>query len=210
MPHNITLYHYWRSSCSWRVRWALQLKGIEHNLIAVDLLKNEQQQSTYLQQNPSGFVPSLIVDGKAYGESMAIIEWINEKWPHNPLLPEDPFARLLTRQLYMTIASGTQPLQNLIAQQFHSDDKDKRVEYARYWINRGLKAYETILNQHGLGGHFSLGETITMADLCLIPQCYNARRYTIDLEQFPKIKKIEQRSLATEACQRAAPDSFQP
>jgi maleylacetoacetate isomerase len=200
------LYHYWRSSCSWRVRWALAIKGIKFKSVPVDLLKSEQMLPDYRKKNPSGFLPCLVVNGKSFAESMAIIEWIEEKWAKNPLLPSELEARMKVRQLYMTISSGTQPLQNLAPQKFFSDEKQKQQEFARHWIIKGLAVYETILAEVQ-SGIYSFGDTATMADLCLIPQCYNAIRYEIDLSQFPRARKIYEHCLTTDTCKAAHPDN---
>jgi len=205
----ITLYHYWRSSCSWRVRWALHIKQIPHQLKHINLLAGEQHMDAYKKINPSASVPSLEVSGKFFGESLGIIEWLDETYPANPLLPLDPVSRMYVRQLSYTIACGTQPLQNLVAQKYYSSKKDEQEEYVRYWIARGLTAYEKIL-ENGPYGSFSCGGEVTMADLCLIPQCYNADRYLVDLNNFPILKGIYERALKTEACEKAAPHHFIP
>src|SRR5947209_1533710 len=112
MAHQLTLYHYWRSSCSWRVRWGLALKGLAYESVAVDILAGEQRSQAYLAKNPAGFLPTLVVDGRPFAESLAILEWLDETVPAPPLLPRDPLQRLTVRQLAMTIVAGTQPLQN--------------------------------------------------------------------------------------------------
>jgi len=203
---SITLYHYWRSSCSWRVRWALNYKNVSYVLKAVNLLKGEQAQEKYLNENPSGFVPALVYGNQSFGESMAMIEWIDEKWPENPLLPNDIEEKMIVRQMYMAIACGTQPLQNLIAQKYHSEEKSERLTYTKYWISKGLRTYETLLEKHD-SRSYSFGDHLTMADLCLIPQCYNAKRFGVDLNDYPLLKKVDELCLETEACQRAAPEN---
>lgn len=201
----ITLYHYWRSSSSWRVRWALNIKGINYKSKTVNLLKAEHKTEDFKKISPSGFVPALTIGSKTFSESMAIIEWIDENWKNNPLLPKEPLDRLAARQLYMTIASGTQPLQNLMALNYYSTEPKKKKEYAQFWINRGFSSYEKQLEE--TAGTYSFGESITMADLCLIPQCYNAGRFEVDLDQYPNIKRINETCLKTEACMKALPEN---
>lgn len=208
------LYHYWRSSSSWRVRWTFTLKNISCEQIPVDLLKGEQKSPEHLRRNPSGAVPLLeIVDDKTkttkrIAESTAIIEWAEENFPNPRLLPGDSWQRARIRQLSQIINSGIQPVQNLKVQQYYSQEKEKQKEWARHWIKRGLEAYETLVQE--TAGMFSVGDTVTMADLFLIPQCYNAERYEVSLKEFPTIAKINANGLATPTCQSAHPDRFKP
>jgi len=201
---SLTLYHYWRSSSSWRVRWALAIKGVPYKHSPIDLLHDAHKSPDFMRLNPSGFVPALLIDGKCYGESMALLEWIEETWQHRPLLPNAPLARLHVRQLCQTIVSGIQPLQNLSAQHRHSDNKEAQKEWARHWIERGLQTYEQLLYEHH-PGTYSAGGDITMADLCLIPQVYNAQRFGVNLERLPLIHTIYQNCLKTSECQESAP-----
>lgn len=208
------LYHYWRSSSSWRVRFAFTLKQIPCEYIPIDLLKKEQQTPEHLKRNPSGAVPVLeITDNKnnvvgRIAESTAIIEWAEENFPKPPLLPGDSLQRARIRQLAQIINSGIQPVQNLKVQQYYSQDKEKQKEWSGHWIKKGLQAYEAAVQE--TAGKFSVGNEITMADLFLVPQCYNAERYEVSLQEFPTIAKINANALATEACQKAHPDRFKP
>ncbi len=204
----IVLHHYWRSSCSWRVRWALVYKRIPHNLIHVDILKHEHTSKQYLSMNPTGLVPIMEVDGHFFGESLAMMEWLEERYPRNPLLPVDPMSRLLVRQLTMTIVAGTQPLQNLNALNYVSPDEETRKSNARHFIRRGLQSYERLIED--CAATFSVGADLSFADLALIPQCYNALRQGIELEEFPQIAKIYQHCLTLDSCQKAAPESHKP
>lgn len=203
MKHHLILYHYWRSSCSWRVRWALAIKGVKYESVHVNLLKGEQNTAQYLKRNPLGFVPCLEVDGVALGESLAILEWIDENYPHPALLPKDGIERAKVRQLALMIVAGIQPLQNLAVQKYYCPDEKKKVEDARYWIKRGLTAYEDVIEDSV--GKYSFGDSVTMADLCLIPQCYNAERFDLDLAQFPRIQKIYQLCRETKECKASEP-----
>lgn len=224
----LRLYHYWRSSASWRVRWALAIKGIrlqssregatrapitECELIPVNLLAGEQKSQAYLQKNPAGVVPTLEImrDGKKsqfLSESLAIIEWGEENFPKPNLLPKDPWERGRVRQLAQLINAGIQPLQNLKVAAFYSEDEAKKKSWNQHWIKTGLSAYETLVKQ--TAGQFSVGDSITIADLCLIPQCYSARRFDVDIAAYPTIARIEQAALATEACQQSHNDRYKP
>ncbi len=204
----ITLYHYWRSSCSWRVRWALIYKKIPHKLIHLDLLKGEQRSEAYLSKNPAGLIPTLAVDGRYYAESLAILEWLEERYPRMPLLPTDPISRMLVRQLSLSIIAGTQPLQNLLVLNYLSSNEETRKETARHFISRGLRTYEQLIEK--CSATYSFGGELSFADLALVPQCYNALRYGVDLAEFPLIKGIYKRCLTMDSCLKTAPEVYQP
>jgi len=201
--HEFELMHYWRSSCSWRLRWALSVKGLEFKSTPINLLKAEHKSPSYLKLNPSGAVPTLLVDGQPFSESVAIIEWLEEEYPTHQLLPTSSKDKLIVRQMAYVIASGTQPLQNLAAQKYYSEDPDERLKYSQHWIKRGLESFEAYCNQHS--GSFSFGSQVTLADLCLIPQCYNAARFGVELEKYPNIDQIYQRCLEDQHCNESAP-----
>lgn len=204
----LKLYHYWRSSASWRVRWALNLKKIPHELIHVSIINGESQSETHLKRNPFGQVPVLEYEGKFLSESLAIIQFLEQLFPASSLLPQDPFLKARAWQLAEVINAGTQPIQNLGVMKKVTDDEAKRKEWAQYWIARGLKSYETWLK--GLAGKFSVGDQVTVADLCLIPQVYNAKRFEVDLKPFPTIQRIYDHALTTEACAQAEPSRYEP
>ncbi len=207
------LYHYWRSSSSWRVRWALELKGIAYQAVAVDLLKGEQRSDAHRQRNPLGMVPVLQIDGLSLAESVAILEYLEETRPTAPLLPREPGARAFVRQLVQIIVADTQPLQNvsILGRIEKLTNAEERQRWAASCIERGFDAYEQLLAQPGRpSGPFSLGSELTMADLCLLPQCYNARRQGLDLARWGRISAIESACQATEAATRSHPDQFKP
>ena len=231
--YHFRLYHYWRSSSSWRVRWALALKKIPCEYVSVNLLSDETDGPEQRARNPFGYVPVLQIfdssdssslDGSATSsstsgtskggkpryltESLAIIEWFEELFTTPPLLSGDSYQKAKIRQLTETINSGTQPLQNPDVAQFHSSDPEQQKKWNLHWIRNGLGAYETLVQE--TAGKFSVGDALTLADLCLIPQCYNALRQGILLSEFPRIEKIYQASLLTESCKASAPDSFSP
>lgn len=201
----LKLYHYWRSSSSWRVRWALAIKNISYESVAVNLLKKEHYSDDYKEKSKIGFVPCLEVDGKPITESLAILEWLEEQFPAHPILPENPWDRLKVRELALIIAAGTQPVQNLCVQLYYSDDKGKRKEYAHHWISKGLDAYEKSISK--TSHKYSYGDNVSIADLCLIPQCYNALRFGVDLSLFPKVSAIYQTCLQLKTCIEAHPDN---
>jgi maleylacetoacetate isomerase len=199
----ITLFHYWRSSCSWRVRWALAIKGVTYESKPVNLLKGEQRSPEYLKLNPSGLVPCLMIDGVPSGESLAMLEWIEEKFPRRALLPQDPASRMRVRQMCLSVVAGTQPLQNLGVQNYYSDDPAKKFAWAKHWTINGMRAFDALIEPHA--GTFCFGSQLTMADICLIPQCYNAVRYGVDLDQYPRLKRIYEHCLSLPECDAAAP-----
>lgn len=206
-PSDLILYNYWRSSCSWRVRWALALKGVAFRNVPIDLLHDGQKSPDFLSLNPAGFVPAMVIDGVAYGESLALLEWIEETWPNPSLLPLDPVSRLRVRQLCLTIVAGTQPLQNLVAMRAHSTDGAEQSRWARTWIQRGLQTFEALAQLNYVAGTFSFGGTLTMADLCVVPQVYNAKRFGVDLSEMPIVSRIYDHCLTLSACTEAAPQN---
>ena len=204
----LSLYHYWRSSCSWRVRWALDMKGVPYESVPVNILTGEQGAESHLQRNPAGFLPAIKVKGAFYGESLAILEWIEESWPEPRLLPLDPLERLRVRQLALTIVAGIQPLQNLATLKYYASDDAARKLHAQHFISKGFKTYEALLFDTPRGA-FSFGNSISMADICLVPQVYNAKRFDVDLHGTPRIQAIYEACLATTACAESHP-SRQP
>jgi maleylacetoacetate isomerase len=215
----LRLYHYWRSTSSWRVRWALAHKGIEADLVAVNLLDGESESEAYLAKNPFGYVPVLeFLDEKDPAlryltESLPIIEFINEEFPHSPLLPKSSRDRAHVRALAETINAGTQPLQNLTTQIEISPESEigfaeKRKAWAQLWIRRGFEAYETLASKRA--GKFSFGDELTLADLCLIPQCYAAARNDVAIDTFPTVSKVYSEAIKTEGYRLSEPSRFQP
>lgn len=200
---NITLYHYWRSSCSWRVRWALALKQVPYTSVTVNLLQKEHHDPKFLAKSPLGQVPCLETPDLCLTESLAILEWLEESFPTRPLLPQDAPSRGQVRELAAMIASGTQPLQNLHVLNYRSSDHGEKARWAQHFISRGLKGFEEKIQN--TAGTFSFGATPTMADLCLIPQVYNALRFKVDMNQFPNCERIYHNALKTQECDAAAP-----
>jgi maleylacetoacetate isomerase len=212
MP-DLVLHHYWRSSSSWRVRWALAIKGVPWRGEAVDLLSGAQSSAGFVDKSPMGYVPCLMVDGRPLSESMAILGWLEDAFPTPALLPAEPWARARARQLAEMVNAGVQPIQNLAVNRKVSSDPAAQRAWAAHWIERGFTAIERdleLIAREGLGGRHAIGDQVTIAELYLIPQLYNARRYAVELSPFPRLLAVEAAALATEAAQASHPDRFQP
>ncbi|XP_043929837.1 maleylacetoacetate isomerase isoform X1 [Protopterus annectens] len=203
------LYSYFRSSCSWRVRIALALKGIEYDQAPVNLIKDGGQQLSddYGTLNPMRQVPAITIDGITLSQSLAIIQYLDETRPTPRLLPDDPKKRAQVRMISDVIAAGIQPLQvnNLAVLQKVGDDK--KLEWAQHFIIKGFNALEKILQQ--TAGQYCVGDEISMADLCLVPQVYNAERFKVDLKPYPTITRINITLIELDAFKVSHP-SYQP
>ena len=206
-----TLYQYWRSSASWRVRWALSIKGVAFESIPVNLLADEQSSAEHHARNPIGRVPSLVLeDGRSLGESVAIFEWLEETIPAPALYPGDAWQRARTRQLVEIVNAAVQPLQNTSVLKKLSPESSEQRAWAAHFNELGLAAYEAQLGQIALetggNGPFSLGDALTAADLFLVPQLYAARRFQVDVSRFPRVLAAEQAALATPHAEAARPE----
>ncbi len=191
------------------MRWCFELKGIQAELIPVNLLSGESESPEHLARNPLGYVPVLeLAPGRYLTESVAIMEWAEETHPAAPLLPRDPIERAEVRQCVQLINAGVQPVQNLSVSLRHSSDPAEQKQWNHYWNETGLKAYETVISK--TAGRYTFGDTLTMADLCLIPQCYAALRHDVALESFPNVARIYQACLELDSCKRAHPDRYKP
>ncbi|KAG7466423.1 hypothetical protein MATL_G00164560 [Megalops atlanticus] len=200
------LHGYFRSSCSWRVRIALALKGIEYDQVPVNLIKDGGQQLTdqYKALNPMQQVPAITIDGITLSQSLAIIQYIEETRPGPRLLPTDPQKRAQVRMISDLIASGIQPLQNLYVLQKIGAEK---LPWAQHFITRGFEALEPLLKE--TAGKYCVGDEISMADICLVPQVYNAERFKVDISHFPTIKRLNETLMEIEAFKVSHP-SCQP
>jgi maleylacetoacetate isomerase len=206
----IKLYGYFRSSAAFRVRIALNLKSLPYEYAAVHLVKGEQREEQYRALNPQALVPMLIDDGQKLTQSMAIIEYLDEKVPEPPLLPATAEGRARVRAIAQAIACDIHPLNNLRVLKYLTGtlgaSEEAKNAWYRHWIERGLGALETELAADSRTGAFCHGETPTLADICLVPQLANARRYAFAVEQYPTLQRIESNCLALDAFARAAPD----
>jgi maleylacetoacetate isomerase len=207
---DLVLRSYWRSSCSWRVRIGLHWKGLPYKTAAVHLVAEGGQQhgETHRALNPMREVPVLLVNGKPLAQSLAILEYLEETHPHPPLLPEEPIDRARVRQMAEVINSGIQPIQNLrvmqrLGKEFQLEKPDQ-VEWSRGWIHFGFEALHRLVESHG--GTYCFGDQVSLADLCLIPQIYNARRFQVDMNAFPRLVEIETRLHTLPAFIQAHPD----
>jgi maleylpyruvate isomerase len=201
------LHGYFRSSASYRVRIALNLKGLTADHLPHHLRKGEQRDPAYLAINPQGLVPTLDDGGAILTQSLAIIEWLDETHPEPPLLPQDPLRRAKVRAFAMALACDTHPVQNLkvLARLRQLGLPEEKVTDWAAWANReGLAACETLIA--GETGPFCFGATPTIADLCLVPQLANARRFGVALEAFPRLLRAETAAKNIKAFADAAPD----
>lgn len=208
---SIQLYSYFRSSASYRVRIALHLKNIEFEYVPIHLLNRggEHLAEAYKQLNPMAQVPTFVHNGKAIAQSMAILQYIDQIWPQPSLFPEDPFKKALVLQISEAVNSGIHPVQNLsvlnyLTQELNLSD-DQKKGWAKHWIQTGFEKLERLVAT--TAGNFALGSLLTAADLFIVPQVYNARRFGVDMESFPHLSRLESNCLNLEAFERAHPDN---
>ena len=208
----ITLHGYFRSSAAYRVRIALNLKGLRWSHLGVGLLRGEQRSEAYLRLNPQGLVPALQHDDFILTQSLAILEYLEDQYPLPALLPSHAQTRARARQLAATIACDIHPLNNLRVLRYLTNaldfDGSAKQAWIQHWINEGFSALETELIRERTGP-FCLGHTPTIADCCLVPQVFNAKRFGLDLASYPQIAQIAEHCETLEAFQRAHP-SRQP
>ena len=205
------LYGYAFSSASYRVRIALALKGLRVTAVSKDLRAGEHRSEEFLRINSQGFVPALALDGGAVlTQSVAIIEYLDEMHPTPPLLPQAPLARAHVRALTQTITCDVHPLNNLrVLKYLESElqqDKAARDTWYRHWVQLGFDALERWLDRDG-AGRFCHGDAPTLADVCLVPQVFNARRLKVPLDAFPKIVAAETACLKLSAFDKARPEN---
>ena len=184
----LTLYDYYRSSASYRVRIALNLKGVDYERVPVNLLDGEQRDDAYRARNPQGFVPMLEADGERLTQSLAIIAWLDARFPEPPLRPDDPHVLALA----LTIAADIHPVNNLrVMKQLArlGIDQEARDDWYRHWIREGFDALEALAAPRA--GRFLVGDEVTLADICLVPQMYNARRFEVDLSPYPTLVRAD-------------------
>ena len=204
----LKLHGYWRSTSTWRVRLGLHWKGVAFETVPVNLLAGEQHAAGYAAVNPLGMVPALEVTegGRTVrlAQSMAILEWLEERFPAPPLLPPEPFARAKARQLAELVNSSIQPLHNqLVLQRLEAAGID-RQEWGSFWVKRGLAALER--EASASAGRFLVGDEVSFADVCLVPQLYGARRFGVDPAAYPTLARIESTCADLPAFRAAHPD----
>ena len=205
------LYNYFRSSASFRVRIALEIKGLGYDYIPVHLVKGEHKLDAYASVSPTHLVPTLVTDeGERLGQSMAIIEYLDETHPEPPLLPRDPLGRAQVRALAQLIACEIHPLNNLrvlkyLVRELKVEEEAKNTWY-RHWVREGLEAFERELQQLP-AATYCWGETPTLADCCLVPQIFNGRRLNTSFEGLPRTMAAFDACMAHPAFQKAQPSS---
>lgn len=207
------LYDYFRSTASYRVRIALNLKNIDYDAVSIHLINNggEQHLPQYRQINPQGLVPCLDVNGYTINQSLAIIEYLDETVPSPPLLPKEPLARATARSLALLIACDIHPLNNLrvlnhLKTEFNASESQV-ITWYHTWLKSGFDAFEAKLQTLERAQPFCIGNSVSLADLCLIPQVFNARRFHFTMDNYPLIREIEAHCQTIKAFQDAAPTS---
>lgn len=188
------LYNAWRSSASFRVRIALNLKGLPFEYVPVHLVKGEQFGAAFSALNPSQLVPVLEHDGHALTQSLAIIEYLEEKYPQPPLLPHDPLERAFVRSVALAIACDIHPLNNLRVLRYLvktlGASEDAKNAWYRHWVEQGLAQLEAQLVAEGRTGRYACGDAVTIADVCIVPQIFNAQRFDCRLDHVPTVMRI--------------------
>ena len=208
----IKLYSYWRSSACYRVRIALNLKGLPFQTVPVHLVRNggEQHTEAFKVLNPQEMIPVLVHGGRMLRQSMAIIDYLDEIWTTNLLVPSIARDRQRVRAISEMIACDIHPLGNLRVLQYLESrfgaDQAQRDEWSRHWVRVGFEALEKVLKDNPSTGAYCEGDVPTLADCCLVPQAYNAVRVGVDLAEFPLIKRINDTCLALPAFDHARPE----
>jgi maleylacetoacetate isomerase len=208
----LKLYDYYRSSACYRVRIALNLKGLEYETIPIHLVNNngEQFSEDYQKINPQSLVPTLQDENKILTQSLAIIEYLEEQNPLPPLLPKNVYHKALARSFAITIATDVHPLNNLRVLKYLSNElsisEEKRNAWYKHWIHKGFMSLEKQLSSHQLTGDFCFGNEPSIADIYLIPQLYNAKRYNCNLIDYPHLVRIDEHCQKNPAFIKARPE----
>ena len=210
MSEQITLTTYFRSTAAYRVRIALNHKGIDHTLLPVNLLTGEHKEDSFLAHNPQGLLPTLKIDVAVVTQSMAILEYIEETYPQSALLPDDGLQRAAVRSLAHSIACDIHPLNNLRVLKYLVNevnvDESGKLKWYHHWLELGFSAIEKQLAHNADRENFCFGSSVTMADVCLIPQVYNANRFNFDLSNYPLISEVNEHCLQLPAFAKSAPE----
>jgi maleylacetoacetate isomerase len=202
------LYDYYRSSAAYRVRIALNLKGVDYESRPVNLVESEQRGDDYRELNPQGLVPMLEIDGHRLTQSLSIIVYLDQCFPDPPLVPRDPADGAHVRAMALAVACDIHPLNNLRVLKYLKSELGRSQEqvdaWYAHWISEGLPALETMAKVGA--GNFLFGDMPTIADVCLVPQLYNARRYSVPLDNYPTLLRADENANALDAFAAAHPD----
>jgi maleylpyruvate isomerase len=207
------LYTYFRSSAAYRVRIVLNIKGLDYESVPRHLLRDggEHRRPDYLALNPQGLIPVLVDGETALSQSLAIMEYLEETRPEIPLLPPGPAARAQVRAMTQLIACDVHPLNNLRVLQYlkthMAQDEAAVASWYRHWITEGFSALETLVQRHSVSGQVCFGDRVSMADACLVPQMYNARRFETDMEPYPGLCGVSRFLESLPAFRDAAPEN---
>ena len=211
MSETLLLHGYWRSGTSYRTRIGLNIKGLAYEQAPVDLRAGDQRSEAFRALNPQGLVPALETADGVLTQSSAILEWLEERHPEPPLLPEAPGERAIVRAMAMAVACDIHPLGNLRVLKYLKQPlghEQPAIDlWIAHWIGEGFAALETMIARHG--GRFAYGDSLTLADCHLVPQFYAAQRYSVDLSPYPRLVESARRAMAEEPVRRAHPD-YQP
>jgi len=205
------LYSYFRSSAAFRARIAVNLKVVDIELMPLDLRPGDHQRAQYLALNPQGLVPALVTEGITIPQSLAIIEYLDERYPEPPLLPKAPLDRARVRAMALAVACDVHPLNNLRVLNYLRSplghDEDAVNTWVRHWITQGFRALEQEARQLSGDGKHMFGSSVTIADICIVPQMYNARRFKCDVEPYPTLRGICAHLQTLPAFAKAAPEA---
>ncbi len=207
---DLTFYDYWASSAAYRVRIALNLKGVDFRGVEIDLLKGEQSQEEFRAVNRQGLVPALEVDGEVISQSLAIIDWLDATFPEPRLIPALPLERARALSQALVIGADIHPLNNLRVRNYLRDefgaDREASEKWIHHWMAEGFAALEEQAPDEGFFG----GASPNLADIFLVPQMYNARRFSLALDMFPRLVRIDAEARAIDAIAQAAPEAIRP
>lgn len=204
----LKLYSFFRSSASWRVRICLALKGIHYEVIPINLRDTAKDLPEYRALNPQGFVPTLVTEEGAMSQSLPIVEYLETMYPEPPLLPRNPSARATVQAMAAIIACDIHPLNNLRVLNYLrktlGHDEAQITAWYQHWVHEGLQALESMVAAHG--GLYCFGDRVSLADICLVPQFYNARRFAVDVARYPALLAIDSRLQSLPAFANSAPE----